>query len=168
VNALKTVLFTLVMPGAVAVYVPWLLLPASAKTWPPPSGPLAFIAIIPIGIGVVFYLWCATDFVRAGKGTPAPIDPPKALVVRGLYRYTRNPMYVGVVNVLLGEALLFLSPSLLIYATVVAISVHTFVVLYEEPTLSKKFGPAYDAYRAQVPRWIGCAKHQQPSRDEPR
>lgn len=159
-NAFKTVLFTLIVPGAVVVYVPWLLLPTDAKVWPPPSGTLMYVAAFPMIFGILILLWCVTDFVRVGKGTPAPIDPPKELVVRGLYRYSRNPMYVGVVSTLLGEALLFQSWTLFVYAAVCATAMYTFVVLYEEPTLRKKFGPAYEAYRAQIPRWFGRVKPQ--------
>ncbi|MBX7258697.1 MAG: isoprenylcysteine carboxylmethyltransferase family protein [Candidatus Hydrogenedentes bacterium] len=157
-NILKTAIFTLTVPGAVVVYVPWLLLPPDAKVWPPSSGPLACVALMPMLFGALILLWCATDFVRVGKGTPAPIDPPKELVVRGLYRYSRNPMYVGAVSALLGEALLFQSWTLFVYAAVCAVIMHTFVVLYEEPTLRKKFGPAYEAYLVHVPRWLGKVK----------
>jgi protein-S-isoprenylcysteine O-methyltransferase Ste14 len=99
-------------------------------------------------------LWCAWDFTFAGRGTPAPIDPPKELVVQGLYRYVRNPMYVGILSILLGEALLFASWSLFGYAAVVFILFFLFVVLYEEPILMRKFGESYLQYCKNVPRWI--------------
>ena len=89
-----------------------------------------------------------------GRGTPAPIDPPKELVARGLYRYVRNPMYVGVMSILVGEALIFASRTLVWYAVTVFIGFNLFVLLYEEPTLRHKFGAAYERYCAAVPRWL--------------
>jgi len=89
-----------------------------------------------------------------GLGTPAPIDPPKSLVVNGLYRFVRNPMYVGVVLVLFSEGLLFSSSRLLEYAVLVGAGFFLFVVAYEEPTLRKKFGASYQAYCQAVPCWI--------------
>ena len=100
------------------------------------------------------YFWCAWDFAFAGEGTPAPIDPPKMLVWQGLYRIVRNPIYVGVLLVLLGEAILFESQMLLAYVPVVWLWLHLFTVYYEEPTLRKKFGDVYEQYCAAVPRWI--------------
>lgn len=97
-------------------------------------------------LGASIYFWCAWDFTFAGRGTPAPIDPPKKLVVRGLYRYVRNPMYVGVFSILLGEALFFESQRLLVYAAVVFFFFYLFVILYEEPILRQKFGESYQKY----------------------
>ena len=102
----------------------------------------------------------ALDHVDLGGGLGisydgAPVDPPKFVVRSGLYRITRNPMYVAVVTTLLGEALLFDSVPIAVWAAVVAVTVHLFVVLYEEPTLHRQFGEPYDDYRAAVPRWIG-------------
>jgi protein-S-isoprenylcysteine O-methyltransferase Ste14 len=112
------------------------------------------IGLLPIVFGALVYLWCAWDFVFAGKGTPAPIDPPRALVVRGLYRKVRNPMYVGVMSILVGEAVIFESWKLLGCGAVFGLAAHLFVVFYEEPTLKKKFGTAYEEYCQAVPRWI--------------
>jgi protein-S-isoprenylcysteine O-methyltransferase Ste14 len=93
-------------------------------------------------------------FYSARRGTPAPIDPPKELVVRGLYRYVRNPMYVGVLSVLIGEALLFESARLFWYGAAVFLLFNLFVILYEEPALGRKFGKSYQDYRAAVGRWL--------------
>jgi hypothetical protein len=90
----------------------------------------------------------------AGRGTPAPIDPPKELVVRGLYRFARNPMYVGVLAVIAGQSWLFGSPPLAIYALAVFACFHVFVIAYEEPTLRRHFDGAYERYCAAVPRWL--------------
>ena len=104
------------------------------------------------GAGVLLY--CIRDFAVSGRGTLAPVDPPRKLVRAGLYRHVRNPMYLGVILVLVGEAVFFESRMLSFYATIVALSFHLFVVLYEEPTLRALFGEEYDAYRSEVPRWV--------------
>jgi len=98
--------------------------------------------------------WCLWDFAITGRGTPAPIKPPKTLVVRGLYRYTCNPMYVGVLTVIGGWALLFGSTDLAIYGLGVATVFHFFVVLYEEPHLRSVFGGSYEQYLSKVGRWL--------------
>jgi protein-S-isoprenylcysteine O-methyltransferase Ste14 len=145
-------LFTILVPGTVAVLVPYLLLSSAS---PPASlGPLRFVGLLPLLLGVATYCWSAASFALVGKGTPAPIDPPKELVVRGPYRYVRNPMYLGVVLVLVGEALIWASPTLLIYAALILLACHLFVVYYEEPTLQRQFGDAYAHYCRSVPRWL--------------
>ena len=105
-------------------------------------------------LGAMGYLWCGLDFAFAGRGTPAPIDPPKDLVARGLYRFVRNPMYISVLLVLLGESLVLQSADLLRYAGVAGVGFFLFVLLYEEPALRSKFGPSYQRYCEEVPRWI--------------
>ena len=110
-------------------------------------------AISVIAVGALVLLRCVWDFFAAGRGTLAPIDPPRHLVVRGLYRYTRNPMYNGVLAVLLGEAWLFHSLALLQFAALMFLIFHVFVIGYEEPALEAQFGERYRAYRAAVPRW---------------
>jgi len=105
-----------------------------------------------IGIGML--VWCFWDFLDKGKGTPAPIDPPKELVVSGLYNYVRNPMYVGVLLVIIGHFLWFGFWSLLIYALIVFLGFSSFVIFYEEPNLKQRFGAGYDEYLKRVPRWI--------------
>ena len=147
---LKNLLFTLMMPGTVAVYLPLLI----KGSEPAATGPIRWLAAIAIAIGAGIYGWCLWDFATFGRGTPAPIDAPKKLVVRGLYRYTRNPMYVGVLTVILGWALLYRSGALLIYAAVVASAFRTFVVLYEEPHLEAVFGDDYAQYKRRVGRWL--------------
>src|SRR5262245_64363687 len=99
----KTLIFTIIVPGAVIALIPYLLL-SSAQSPFAHIGPFQLFGLIPIAIGVAIYFRCAWDFASTGKGTPAPIDPPKHLVARGLYRFVRNPMYVGVLIALLGEA----------------------------------------------------------------
>ena len=98
-------------------------------------------------------LWCVFAFVRIGKGTPAPFDPPRRLVVRGPYRFVRNPMYIGGGLALGGAALFYESASLLAYAAAFLLAAHFFVVVYEEPTLRRGFGAEYEAYCQRVRRW---------------
>ena len=149
--ALRSLVFTFVLPGTVAVYAPWWILRGATLAG---AGPLRWLGLVPLALGVAIYVWCVYDFAIAGRGTPAPIDPPKDLVQRGLYRYTRNPMYVGVLSVLAGEAWLFASPALALYAATVATGFHLFVRHYEEPTLRRLFGDAYERYCDAVPRWL--------------
>ena len=151
---MKTIIFTFLVPGTVTILVPYWLL--SSPSAPPPMqlGLFRYFGVLPILIGTAIYFWCAWDFTFAGRGTPAPIDPPKELVVRGLYRHVRNPMYVGILSILLGEAVLFASRRLFAYTAVVFIFFFLFVVLYEEPVLRQKFGESYRRYCKSVPRWF--------------
>ena len=150
---LKTIIFTFLVPGTVTILVPYRLL-SSRSALSMQFGILRYFGAMPILIGAAIYFWCARDFTFAGLGTPAPIDPPKELVVRGLYRYARNPMYVGILSILLGEALLFASQRLFEYTAVVFIFFFLFVVVYEEPMLRQKFGESYRLYCKNVPRWL--------------
>jgi len=147
---LKNVLFTLFVPGTVAVYIPYRITEQQAFV----SGPMLPVAVTLFAVGGAIYLWCVWDFAAFGRGTPAPIDAPRHLVVRGLYRYTRNPMYVGVLTVIVGWAALFQAASVLVYAICVATCFNLFVVLYEERRLAHQFGAEYAEYRAHVNRWL--------------
>jgi protein-S-isoprenylcysteine O-methyltransferase Ste14 len=152
--ALKTLLFTILVPGTVAIIIPSLLLGSGALFEANDVGAFRLLGVIPIFIGAGFYLWCAWDFVVTGRGTPAPLEPPKTLVVRGLYRLVRNPMYVGVITLVSGEALFFVSATLLAYALLLFLLFHVFVITYEEPTLRRMFGLSYEQYCMTVPRWV--------------
>ena len=112
------------------------------------------LGVVPLAIGVVMLLWCVRDFYVSGRGTLAPWDPPKRLVIVGLYRFTRNPMYVGISLLLAGWSLLAASPFLGSYTVVLAIAFHLRVTLYEEPRLKKQFGEEWATYAATVPRWL--------------
>lgn len=147
---LKNLLFTVVVPGTVAVYVPLALAGERAIR----SGVLGFAAWGLLVAGGAIYAWCVFDFASFGRGTPAPIDAPKRLVLRGLYRYSRNPMYVGVLAVIFGQAALFGAPRVALWGLVVGVCFHLFVILYEEPHLARVFGASYDDYRARVGRWL--------------
>ena len=151
--ALRSIFFTLLLPGTVTVVVPYFVAywdrAANFGHWTP----WRYVGLLPLMVGVGIVFWCIWDFAVVGHGTLAPIDPPTQLVVRGPYRYVRNPMYMGAVLILLGEAALLESVALLIYSAVFLAVTHCFVVLYEEPTLRRQFGESYDAYRRRVHRW---------------
>jgi protein-S-isoprenylcysteine O-methyltransferase Ste14 len=108
-----------------------------------------------IGIlGAALALWCVVTFVFVGRGTPAPFDPPRRLVVAGPYRYVRNPMYLGAGLALSGAALFYLSMGLLSYALIFLLTMHLFMVWYEEPALTALFGIEYKTYCREVRRWL--------------
>jgi len=151
--ALRAIFFVLLLPGTVAVYIPFSILQAENLLRVPSLGSASVCAAVLAITGALVHLRCVWDFFAAGKGTLAPIDPPRFLVVRGLYRFTRNPMYNGVIAFILGEAWLFQSIGLAQYALLVLVLFHLFVVAYEEPVLESRFGESYRAYRRAVPRW---------------
>lgn len=151
--ALRSVLFVILIPGTVVGYIPLQILQNATQTvapaWSLTSLPAAGLFLV----GVSVLLRCVWDFFAAGRGTLAPFDPPKILVASGLYRFTRNPMYNGVLAALAGEAWLFRSVPLLEYAALMFLIFHLVVVIYEEPTLVSQFGDSYRVYRRAVPRW---------------
>jgi len=150
-TALKSLLFLIVAPGMVAGYIPlgWLRNGTQIQT-----GFFSYVAFPLWLTGVAALLWCFWDFLVKGRGTPAPLDPPKDLVISGLYKYVRNPMYVGVLLLIIGHFLWFGFWNLLIYAALVFIAFHSFVTFYEEPNLKNRFGGAYADYLKRIPRWI--------------
>jgi protein-S-isoprenylcysteine O-methyltransferase Ste14 len=150
-TALKSILFFILAPGTVAGFIPLVLLRTGSQVQ---TSFLAYLAFPLWLIGIAMLVWCFWDFVQKGKGTPAPIEPPKELVVSGLYNHVRNPMYVGIASILIGYFLWFGFWSLLMYTAVVVIAFHSFVTLYEEPNLRQRFGAAYDDYLKRVSRWI--------------
>lgn len=153
-TALKTLLFTILVPGTVTILVPGLLLSSPWNRFPLAGGIFRYAGLAFAFLGALIYLRCAREFAFAGKGTPAPIDPPKKLVAKGLYRYTRNPMYLGVLGVILGEALWFESLLLAGYGVLLFSGFHLFIVFYEEPALRRKFEEAYQRYCEATPRWL--------------
>jgi len=139
----------LILPGTFAGLIPaWVVSSDRGR------GDGFFIGTVPFAIGVIVLFWCVRDFYVSGKGTLAPWDPPKRLVIIGLYRFTRNPMYVGILLLLAGWSLLAASRWLAGYIAILAIAFHLRVVLYEEPTLIKLFGEEWSHYAATVPRWL--------------
>ena len=137
----------LACPGVVAFLVPWLLLR-------PRGGDFHAVGLVPLAVGGALLLWCVRDFYVAGGGTLAPWAPPRRLVAVGLYRVSRNPMYVAVVVILCGWALGFHTWAAWLYALAMALAFHLRVVLREEPWLAETYGEQWTAYRARVPRWL--------------
>lgn len=151
-TALKTILFMLLIPGLLLVVFPVWLMATNMALFS--FGIMKWLAIPFWIVGTAVTIWCAWAFTVRGRGTPSPTDPPKQLVVSGLYRYVRNPIYVGVVIFLLGHVLWYPTLAILWMPIIVAVSAHLFVILYEEPHLRKTFGAGYENYRQQVPRWM--------------
>jgi protein-S-isoprenylcysteine O-methyltransferase Ste14 len=139
----------LVMPGTVAFLVPWLVRPVPLRL---------HVAGLPmLAVGTVLLMWCVRDFYVAGRGTLAPWAPPERLVIVGLYRVSRNPMYLAVLIILGGWAVTYASRGLWIYALVMAVAFHLRVVFGEEPWLARTHGAEWAHYRAHVPRWLAAA-----------
>lgn len=153
-TALKTLIFTVLVPGTLAVWAPLLLVSSPGARGSVALGSFRHVGLAAMLIGASIYFWCAWDFTFSGKGTPAPIDPPRELVVRGLYKYVRNPMYIGVLSLVIGQAVWFESRVLVGYAALVYLLFFAFVVFYEEPVLRQKFGESYERYCKTVPRWL--------------
>ena len=145
-----SILFFFLAPGTVAGVLPWLI---SGWVQRPAYAWVHYAGVALIAAGLFALIEAFGRFALQGIGTPAPIAPTKHLVVTGLYRYVRNPMYVAVVAICFGQAMLFADWSLALYAAVVWLGFHAFVTLYEEPTLKKSFGTAYENYCEHVGRW---------------
>jgi protein-S-isoprenylcysteine O-methyltransferase Ste14 len=147
----NTILFTIFVPGTVAVLIPlWLV---GDMHWQA-NAPATWMGAVVAVSGAAIYLRCAREFAVKGLGTPAPIAPTKFLVTTALHRHVRNPMYIGVALVILGESAIFHSLHLVLYAAAMLTIAHLFVVLYEEPTLRRQFGESYEEYVRTVPRWV--------------
>ena len=151
--ALRSLLWMILLPGFFAGFVP-LRFFGLARVQLDLRNPVDLFGILAIGLGAGLLLACIWEFARSGRGTLSPVDPPRELVVRGLYRYVRNPMYLSVTMVVFGEVLLTGSRGLFLYWAIWFIGVNLFVMGYEEPTLRRRFGDSYDVYRRDVHRWI--------------
>jgi protein-S-isoprenylcysteine O-methyltransferase Ste14 len=150
IAAAGSALFFVLAPGVMAGLIPWSLTGWEAKDiW----APLLVLGLVLIAAGIVVLVQAFVRFVVEGIGTPAPVAPTEHLVVGGLYRYVRNPMYVAVTAIIVGQALVLGRPALLLYAAAFVALTATFVRLYEEPVLRQRFGAEYDAYRRAVPGW---------------
>jgi protein-S-isoprenylcysteine O-methyltransferase Ste14 len=151
---LRSLFWTVLMPGTVTLYIPYLIVtrwsPAVIVRW----GAAQLLSLIPIALGAAILLHCIWNFAVIGRGTLSPLDAPRRLVVQGLYRYVRNPMYVGVIMILSGEALLFESLALLKYAGGCFLLFNLVIMLYEEPMLRSQFGKSYERYCRNVGRWL--------------
>ena len=161
---LRTLLFGGLVPATFLVLIPAMILSATGTEGE--GGALRLVGLVPLVLGIAVLAWCFAGFIVEGEGTPAPYDPPHRLVTGRLYGWMRNPMYVAVTTILVGEAMFYGSVALLAWAAVAWIFFHVFVVLYEEPTLQRRFGPAYDVYTEHVPRWIPSRPRVSPPRPE--
>lgn len=153
IAVLGSALFLVLVPGTVAGLLPywisrWELQPAVRGVWS-----LRPVGVVLLAIGAAGLLDCFARFAVHGRGTPSPTFPTERLVTVGLYRFVRNPMYVAVLLVIAGQALLLRSGQLLLYAGTVWLFFHAFVLLYEEPVLAQRFGASYRTYRRHVRRW---------------
>ena len=147
---LRALFAFLALPGMIAFVIPawWLRSLGTEQELTHPLG------IVPFAVGVIGLIWCVRDFYVSGQGTLAPWSPPKHLVTEGLYRYSRNPMYVSVALILIGWSIAFASRNLTTYTLIVVIAFHLRVVLGEEPWLARTHGAQWDDYVKRVPRWF--------------
>ncbi len=152
-RVVRTLVFTVLAPGTALIFIPYRILNSGFRSsfhvsW------LSLGGLVPIALGASIMALSFAGFVAEGHGTPAPYDPPRRLVTGRLYNRVRNPIYIGVILILLGEAIVFQSLPLLGYAAVAWLVCHLFVVLYEEPGLRRRFGASYEAYWRRTPRWL--------------
>jgi protein-S-isoprenylcysteine O-methyltransferase Ste14 len=153
VSLLGSLVFLVIAPGTATVLAPWLI--TGWRVGPPFFGQTSLgVGALFLSVGLIVLIDCFVRFGVEGIGTPAPIAPTRQLVVRGLYRVVRNPMYLSVISIVIGEALLIGSWILLVYAALLAVAFHLFVQFYEEPSLKRRFGEDYEAYLAATPRWL--------------
>lgn len=150
---LRSLMWTIAMPGLVAGYVPWAVFDVRAAHLDP-RDPLELAGLVCAVAGVALLLACIVEFARIGRGTLSPVDPPRTLVVRGLYRYVRNPMYLSVSMIVLGEAAVARSIALVAYWATFFFVANLFVIFYEEPNLRRRFGASFEEYAKRVGRWV--------------
>ena len=142
-------LFFLIAPGLVAGVVPWFI----TRYTDPAELPVVLFGLVIVALGLAALVACFVQFVGEGRGTPAPVAPTEKLVVGGLYRWVRNPMYLAVGTIILGQAVAFASVGVLLWFGAITVAVVSFVTAYEEPTLRHTYGASYDAYCGAVPAW---------------
>ncbi len=151
---IRNFIFTVLQPGMVAGFIPWLILRGRTHLFSSPFKWHHFAGIILCFIGFYILISCIVSFALKGKGTLSPADPTKKLVTTGLYKYSRNPMYTGVMLILIGEALFFVSLKLFFYSAFIFIAFYFFITRFEEPRLKKDFGKEYDDYCKKTGRFI--------------
>jgi protein-S-isoprenylcysteine O-methyltransferase Ste14 len=152
--ALKTAGFLLFYVSVIALVIPALLIWWADNRWLLGLGKTRYLGAVPVAAGLILYLYCTTRIVTLGNGMPTPLDPTRELVVSGPYAIVRNPMYLAAILFFGGQAIFFNSGVLLVYAVLMTLAYQAGVILLEEPALSRRFGVAYQAYRARVPRWF--------------
>lgn len=150
---LKNLLFTLIVPGMIVVWLPlnWF---ERNVVWPKNLGVQHWVGLIFAGAGLLVYLLSIWQLMCRGRGTPAPIDPPKKLIQRGPYAWVRNPLYLAAISVVAGESIFLLSWHIAVYWIVLVCFFQLYVVLHEEHELDYRFGAMYGDYKNSVPRWL--------------
>jgi len=151
-NTLKTLLYMGFMHGLFTFFIPYQI--ASFDFLFIPFGSFRFLALPLWAAGATIIIWCSVDIIRTGRGTPAHLDPPKMLIINGLYRYVRNPIYLGALAVVSGYIFWFGSQLLILYLLFFFLCFHLMIVFIEEPILRNMFGEKYEEYCRNVPRWI--------------
>jgi protein-S-isoprenylcysteine O-methyltransferase Ste14 len=154
IASLGTLVFLFLLLPVILIWIPHKILSSPNHIYLFDIGVFRYFGLVPIVVGVVIYFWCSHSFVFIGKGTPIPFTPTKKLVVKGLYKFVRNPMYLTHFLVLAGEVLLFQSKGVFIYFLAMFGGINFHVLALEEPYLSDKFGGTYKRYRKSVRRWI--------------
>jgi protein-S-isoprenylcysteine O-methyltransferase Ste14 len=150
---LRSLLFLVLVPGSVLLLIPYWILQAKGATLQPIFF-LHYLAPFFWLVGTSVLLWCFWAFIVKGRGTPIPLEPPQELVVQGLYRLVRNPMYGGAILILASHVLWFQNGWLLLYSSAIFLAFHAFIVFYEEPTLRRRFDVSYIRYTKAAPRWL--------------
>lgn len=153
-KTIETILATLIVPGGAVLLIPYLILTRTAHAWPVQIGFLQVLSLVGGITGISMVIWVSYAFVQEGNGTPIPIDPPEHFVANGLFKVVRNPMYFGAIFVLFSEVIFFGSLWLALYACLLWLALHTFLVVFEEPQLKNRFGEPYQHYLESTPRWI--------------
>ncbi len=151
---IKNIIFTILVPGTVVIYIPYRIVKEQSGLFYIHWDMLHISSVFIIFLGTVIYFYCLWDFALTGRGTPAPIDAPKRLIIKGLYSYVRNPMYIGVFLALLGCSILYDSLTILQYTLLMGAIFHGAVIIMEEPALYHKYGESYKIYCKTVKRWI--------------
>ena len=152
---LRNLFFTILQPGIVAGLIPYFIIRRSLSTSiEQPFSLYQYLGSMIFILGFMLMLICIANFAIRGRGTLSPVDPTKKLVIGGPYKFSRNPMYVGVMMILIGESIFFQSTATCIYSLVIFIAFYTFVVFFEEPYLRERFGDEYNRYVRNVRRWV--------------
>jgi protein-S-isoprenylcysteine O-methyltransferase Ste14 len=159
-------IFLVIAPGIVAVYVPWLICRWHFAKSLPGNLLVRLIGVLLLAAGLPVLLDSFIRFALQGLGTPAPVFPTRHLVVSGFYRYVRNPMYIAVVLLILGQGLLFGRIRVIEYGLAVWVGFYLLVFIYEEPTLRRTYGPEYEEFCAHVPRWIPRLRPWRPEQQQ--
>ena len=155
-----SVLSILIVPLITFLIIPYLFISNKLAAWPKQLGILEILAGILIMVGLAVVIWVIYAHAHYGKGTPAPFNPPKKFVAGGAYRYSRNPMYVGALILLVGEALLLRAPWMLLFTAFIFLLFLAYVIYEEEPRLIQRYGASYQEYMRKVPRWLSLKQIQ--------